>query len=217
MARSKYAVGIQQIRKMTKSELEKYVRLGGQTLSKKYYNFRKQLGKKAVFSEFVQDFEELTSQVYGEKRKSFRFSKNAKKQDLQQIAYAINRLAHISETPKQVEAEIESEDLLKMLFESPEKTAEILGQLDPEDIVKIGRENDEFIRNTIGSNGIKEIVDEMEDPSDAVEYYKKALQKVSDELDLYDPTEKEEALEEWVIPDDVSDKYKRDKRVKKDS
>lgn len=194
--KSKYAVGVDAIRRMSDTDLDKYVKFGAKAVSQKYREFKKKLGKIAKFSEFVKDFEDVTEQIYGEKKLYISSStKGLTKQQKQQVAYGINRLAHITETPKQ--AEKEYGENIKKVFIGDESIDDFLNQMDADEIIQLGRDNMSFITDILGSDRVRELAEEYGD--DNVAFYSSCFAEVRAEIKLYDNAE--DIFEEWMIPE----------------
>lgn len=194
MRKSKYAVGVQKLRQFTDSELREYVRKGAKAVNQKARDYRKSLDKQEQnFSEYLTDYEEITEITGGIKGAT----KGKTRKELLQTAYAINRLSEITESPKQVKEEMQV--TIRDIFKEPRVTKLILDKLLSEQIIQIGRDNIDFITNTLGSPRINELSKYHDE--DTAEFYKQLILEVSNELDKYDEQAKLQELKEWVSPE----------------
>lgn len=198
MRKSKYAVGVQKLRQFSDSELREYVRKGAKAVNQKARDYRKALDKQEQnFSEFLTDYEEITNMIGGIKGAT----KGKSRHELLQTAYAINRLSEIAESPKQVKEQMQV--TIRDIFKEPRVTKLILDKLLSEQIIQIGRDNVEFIKNTLGSKRINELAQYQDE--ETAEFYKQLLLEVSDELDKYDEKAKLQELKEWTFPENENE------------
>lgn len=192
--KSKYAVGVQTLRQFTDEELREYVRKGSKAVNQKVRDYRKALDKQEQnFSEFLTDYEEISNMIGGIKGAI----KGKSRQELLQTAYAINRLSEITESPKQVKEQMQV--TIRDIFKEPRVTQLILNKLLDKQIIQIGRDNIEFIKNTLGSKRINELAQYQDE--ETAEFYKQLIFEVSDELDKYDEKAKLQELKEWTFPE----------------
>lgn len=200
MAKSKYAVTERALRRMTDTELSKYIRNGAKVVNDRKKRFEKVLDStERQFSEFLYEYKNLTANIYDGERETISSgtAKLTRKEKLN-IARAINVLSHIEETPKQVKSEVQLN--IRDIFKEPRVTAEILSRLTDSQIIEIGRDNADFILNVLGSERVNYIHNYYK--SDTKEAYKQMIQECSDFLDDVDESEKEKQLENWHYPDD---------------
>lgn len=198
MRKSKYAVGVQTLRQFSDNELREYVRKGSKAVNQKARDYRKSLDKQEQnFSEFLTDYNEVSEMIGGIKGAT----KGKTRQELLNTAYAINRLSEITETPKQVKQEMKV--TIRDIFKEPRVTQLILNKLLDEQIIQIGRDNIDFIINTLGSQRINELAKYHDE--ETAEFYKQLINEVSDELDKYDEQAKLQELEEWIFPQNESE------------
>lgn len=194
MRKSKYAVGVQTLRQFSDSELREYVRKGSKAVKQKARDYRKALDKQEQnFSEFLTDYNEVSEMIGGISGAV----KGKTRQDLLQTAYAINRLSEITESPKQVKQEMQV--TIRDIFKEPRVTQLILDKLLDEQIIQIGRDNIDFITNTLGSQRLNELAKYHDE--DTAEFYKQLINEVSDELDKYDEKAKIKEVENWTFPE----------------
>lgn len=194
MRKSKYAVGVQTLRRFTDEELREYVRKGSKAVNQKARDYRKALDKQEQnFSEFLTDYQELNDMLGGIKGAT----KGKNRQELLNTAYAINRLSEITESPKQVKQEMQV--TIRDIFKEPRVTQLILDKLLDEQIIQIGRDNIDFITNTLGSQRINELAKYHDE--ETAEFYKQLIIEVSDELDKYDEQAKIQEVENWTFPE----------------
>lgn len=193
MRKSKYAVGVQKLRQFSDSELREYVRKGAKAVNQKARDYKKALDEQEQnFSEFLTDYSEISDMIGGIKGAT----KGKTRQELLQTAYAINRLSEITESPKQVKEEMKV--TIRDIFKEPRVTKLILDKLLDEQIIQIGRDNINFIINTLGSQRINELAKYHDEETS--EFYKQLINEVSDELDKYDEEAKLQELKEWTFP-----------------
>jgi hypothetical protein len=194
LKKSKYAVGVQTLRQFSDSELREYVRKGAKAVNQKARDYRKALDEQEQnFSEFLTDYEEVSGMLGGISGAT----KGKTRQQLLQIAYAINRLSEITESPKQVKHEMKV--TIRDIFKEPRVTQLILDKLLDKQIIQIGRDNIDFITNTLGSPRINELAKYHDE--ETAEFYKQLITEVSDELDKYDEKAKLQELQEWTFPE----------------
>lgn len=198
MRKSKYAVGVQKLRQFSDSELREYVSKGSKAVNQKARDYRKALDKQEQnFSEFLTDYNEVSEMIGGIKGAT----KGKTRQELLNTAYAINRLSEITETPKQVKQQMQV--TIRDIFKEPRVTQMILDKLLDEQIIQIGRDNIDFITNTLGSQRINELSKYHDE--ETAEFYKQLINEVSDELDKYDEKVKLQELKEWTFPKNESE------------
>lgn len=201
MPKSKYAVTERALRRMTDTELSKYIRNGAKVVNDRKKRFEKVLDSmEQQFSEFLYEYKNLTMNVYDGERETISSgtAKLSRKEKLN-VARAINVLSHIEETPKQVKSEVQLN--IRDIFKEPRITAEILSRLTDEQIIAIGRDNADFILNILGSERVNYLHYWYKD--DTAGAYKQMIQECSDFLDEVDEAEKEKQLEKWHFPEDV--------------
>lgn len=192
--KSKYAVGVQKLRQFSDEELREYVRKGAKAVNQKARDYRKALDEQEQnFSEFLTDYSEITEIIGGIKGAT----KGKTRQELLQTAYAINRLSEITESPKQVREEMKV--TIRDIFKEPRVTKLILDKLLDKQIIQIGRDNIDFIRDILGSNRVNEVSKYHDE--ETAEFYKQLILEVSDELDKYDETAKIKEVENWSFPE----------------
>lgn len=112
-------------------------------------------------------------------------------------------LYRVGETAGQVKNEYMSN--IKNFFREPRYTREFINMIGDnlEKLHDIWYENDDFIKNILGSDRYKEGEDAYKDGD--IERLKELLQEVSDGLDDWTDEGKEEQIEKWfVIPDSFS-------------
>lgn len=198
MRKSKYAVGVQTLRQFSDSELREYVRKGSKAVNQKARDYRKSLDKQEQnFSDFLTDYNEVSEMIGGIRG----VTKGKTRQELLNTAYAINRLSEITETPKQVKQQMQV--TIRDIFKEPRVTQMILDKLLDKQIIQIGRDNIDFITNTLGSPRINELSKYHD--KDTSEFYKQLINEVSDELDKYDEKAKLQELKEWTFPKNESE------------
>lgn len=199
MAVSKYSIGTQRIRKMSEKQLDDYIKGGVKVVNLKYQKMKKGLGQKAIFSELINDYDEVVEQVYmGARDKLSSSVKGLSKQQKQIVAEAINRVSSVDETLSQVKKEYKG-NIEDYLFKNPTITEKIINELTDEKIVKYGKSNIDFIRDILGSDNIKAIAEYYGE--DNALFYNRLINDVSDELLYFDDDEKLELLNEWVTPE----------------
>lgn len=198
---SKYNVGVPAIQKMSIKELQQYIESGAKAMNVKLSSFEKKSSGKTQFSEWVQTYNEVVQNTFmGNRTKLPRSTKGMNKQQLQQTAYAINRISNVTETPSQVNEVFDylKEDILN-LFLDPTLTEAILDTLSNEEIVNMGRDNSDFIRDTVGSDFINETSKRY--GNDTFEFYQQLIQQTSNNMQEYDESEIEKAVSEWKFPE----------------
>lgn len=112
-------------------------------------------------------------------------------------------LYRVGETAGQVKNEYMSN--IKNFFREPRYTREFINVIGDnlEKLHDIWYENDDFIKNILGSDRYKEGEDAYKDGD--IERLKELLQEVSDGLDDWTEEGKEEQIEKWfVVPDSFS-------------
>lgn len=197
MGESKYGVGVNAIRKMSDDELDKFIKLGTKTINYRYKRNTNILGEKAEFSEYVETFKETSGRFYGETKYFSGAVKEKSRSEKQQIAYAINVLSSIKETPTDVLKEFEEN--LKNIFKDPETTKKVLNSLESEQIIQIGRDNIELIYDLLGSERVNKAAQSSGDDSE--EFYRTLIQKTSQNMhDYLSEEEIEKVVEQWDIP-----------------
>lgn len=193
MRKSKYAVGVQTLRQFSDEELREYVRKGSKAVNQRARDYRKALDKQEQnFSEFLTDYNEVSEMIGGIKGAT----KGKTRQELLNTAYAINRLLEITETPIQVKEQMKV--TIRDIFKEPRVTKLILDKLLDKQIIQIGRDNIDFITNTLGSRSINELSKYYDE--DTANFYKQLIIEISDELDKYDDNAKLEEVKEWIFP-----------------
>lgn len=196
---NKYQINPLKIRKMTEKQLDKYIQTGSKYINQKVKRTNKSLGDRAIFSELIDDYKDTINQVFMGTRTTLpQGTKKYTKQQKQQIAYAINRLANVTETVRDVKKEYK-ENILSNLFKDSKTTEKILKSVDTEKLLKMGRDNIDFIRDILGSDRVNETANDYGD--DNIEFYTELIQDTSKGLELFDPKEKEKQVVKWVIPE----------------
>ncbi len=112
-------------------------------------------------------------------------------------------LYRVGETAGQVKNEYMSN--IKNFFREPRYTKEFINMIGDniDKLYDIWYENDDFIKNILGSDRYKEGEDAYKDGD--IERLKELLQEVSDGLDDWTEEGKEEQIEKWfVVPDSFS-------------
>ena len=198
MKKSKYARTPQQIFKMSETQLNRYIKYGSKTVNVKYKSMVKSLGDLINFSEYITDFREITSILYGEERETISgATKNLTLEEKQETALAIARLSNITETPTDVKKAYKRN--VQDIFKEPRYTRDFIDMISDERLIQLGRDNVDFGFSVLGSSRMQELIKEY--GSDSVGFYRQMLIEISDRLDLYDEQEKEKLImEEWTIP-----------------
>ena len=190
MKRSKYDIDPREIYKMNVQELKAYIRGASKTMSTRVRRISN--NEFADFSELLNELEEIESQ-HG---KLTGATRNLTEEQLKSKAVSFSRLFRISETSAQLNRE--GFDNIKNFFKTPRFTRQFIEGIHRNQTMlkKLANKNDKFIRDILGSEQIRAIVEEFED--DPQEMYRKLLSATSDTLDLYDEDAKQELIdEEW--------------------
>lgn len=198
MAKSKYAVGVNSIRTMNDSELDKFIKLGTKNINSRFKRNTQLLGKKAVFSEFIDAFNETSGRFYGETRNFSGAVKGKTRSEKQQIAYAINLLSSIDETVRDVEEEYKEN--LDNIFGNPEITKKVLDSLENDKVIQMGRDNMEIIYDILGSDRVNSAAQKF--GNDSYNFYYELITNTSEIMNEYlDPEEIEKVVKKWDYPE----------------
>lgn len=187
---SKYSIDVKSIRTMSEKEIDNYIRKALPVINSKYRRMKK-LGRASKFSEFVNDYNEISSMFHSDKL-NLSAIKGATITQKKHFAYGINRLASISETPKQVKDEYDNN--VKDKFE-------IMGlpsDIKEEEFIKYVKDNFSFVYEILGSDRVNELSNESENMED---FYHSGYKEYVDTLNkFYDEDEIENIISEWSIP-----------------
>lgn len=188
MRRSKYNVDPQELYDMTIPELKTYIRGAYKTMQKKVK--RTQASEFADFSELLNELEEVEQRI----GKLSGGTRGLTEKQIREKAFGLSLLFRITETPAQLERE--GFDNIKNFFKEPRFTRRFIEGIHRNKTIlrKLANKNDKFIRDILGSEQVRAIVEENEKTEDV---YRKLLLATSDTLDLYDEEEKEEVVKEW--------------------
>lgn len=188
MQRSKYNVDPQELYDMTIPELKTYIRGAYKTMQKKVK--RTQASEFADFSELLNELEEVEQRI----GKLSGGTRGLTEKQIREKAFGLSLLFRITETPAQLERE--GFDNIKNFFKEPRFTRRFIEGIHRNKTIlrKLANKNDKFIRDILGSEQVRAIVEEKEKTEDV---YRKLLLATSDTLDLYDEEEKEEVVKEW--------------------
>lgn len=187
---SKYLIDPSEIFNMSTKELKSYIRGASKTLGSRI--------KRISSSEFS-DFSELLNtleEVEGRIGKISGATKGLNEAQLRRKAAGFSQLFQITETKGQLESE--GYDNIKNFFKEPRFTRRFIEGIhrNQKILSKLANKNDKFIRDILGSEQIRQIVEENE--GNEPEMYRKLLLATSDELDLWEESEKQaKIVEEW--------------------
>ena len=189
MRKSKYAIDPSEIYQKSESELRAYIRSSWKSIESKIRRTKK--SEFADFSELLQDLEEIEGRI----GKLSGATKGLNMKQLRNKALGINQLFRITETPAQLQRE--GFDNIKNFFKEPRFTRQFIEGIhrNQKILKKLANRNDQFIRDILGSNEIKQIVEENE--GNDTETYRQLLVRTSDRLDMYEEEEKAELVKEW--------------------
>lgn len=189
MRKSQYAIDPSEIYQMSESDLRTYVRSSWKSIESKIRRTKK--SEFADFSELLQDLEEIEGRI----GKLSGATKGLNMKQLRNKALGINQLFRITETPAQLQRE--GFDNIKNFFKEPRFTRQFIEGIhrNQKILKKLANRNDQFIRDILGSNEIKQIVEENE--GNDTETYRQLLIRTSDRLDMYEEEEKAELVKEW--------------------
>lgn len=186
---SKYNKDPQELYSMSIPELKTYIRGAYKTMQKKVSRTRK--SEFADFSELLNELEEVEGRI-GTLSGGTR---GLTEKQIREKAFGLSLLFRITETPAQLERE--GFDNIKNFFREPRFTRRFIEGIHRNKTIlrKLANKNDKFIRDILGSEQVRSIVEEAES---AEEGYRKLLLATSDTLDLYDEDEKEQIVnDEW--------------------
>lgn len=189
MRKSQYAIDPSKIYQKSESELRSYIRSSWKSIESKIRRTKK--SEFADFSELLQDLEEIEGRI----GKLSGATKGLNMKQLRNKALGINQLFRITETPAQLQRE--GFDNIKNFFKEPRFTRQFIEGIhrNQKILKKLANRNDQFIRDILGSNEIKQIVEENE--GNDTETYRQLLIRTSDRLDMYEEEEKAELVKEW--------------------
>jgi len=189
MRKSQYAIDPSEIYQMSESNLKTYIRSSWKSIESKIRRTKK--SEFADFSELLQDLEEIEGRI----GKLSGATKGLNMKQLRNKALGINQLFRITETPAQLQRE--GFDNIKNFFKEPRFTRQFIEGIhrNQKILKKLANRNDQFIRDILGSNEIKQIVEENE--GNDTETYRQLLIRTSDRLDMYEEEEKAELVKEW--------------------
>lgn len=189
MRKSQYAIDPSEIYKKSESELKVYIRSSWKSIESKIRRTKK--SEFADFSELLQDLDEIEGRI----GKLSGATKGLNMKQLRNKALGINQLFRITETPAQLQRE--GFDNIKNFFKEPRFTRQFIEGIhrNQKILKKLANRNDQFIRDILGSNEIKQIVEENE--GNDTETYRQLLIRTSDRLDMYEEEEKAELVKEW--------------------
>ena len=189
MRKSQYAIDPSEIYQKSESELKAYIRSSWKSIESKIRRTKK--SEFADFSELLQDLEEIEGRI----GKISGATKGLNMKQLRNKALGINQLFRITETPAQLQRE--GFDNIKNFFKEPRFTRQFIEGIhrNQKILKKLANRNDQFIRDILGSNEIKQIVEEND--GNDTETYRQLLIRTSDRLDMYEEEEKAELVKEW--------------------
>ena len=189
MRKSQYAIDPSEIYQMSESDLRTYIRSSWKSIESKIRRTKK--SEFADFSELLQDLDEIEGRI----GKLSGATKGLNMKQLRNKALGINQLFRITETPAQLQRE--GFDNIKNFFKEPRFTRQFIEGIhrNQKILKKLANRNDQFIRDILGSNEIKQIVEENE--GNDTETYRQLLIRTSDRLDMYEEEEKTELVKEW--------------------
>lgn len=189
MRKSQYAIDPSEIYQMSESNLKTYIRSSWKSIESKIRRTKK--SEFADFSELLQDLDEIEGRI----GKLSGATKGLNMKQLRNKALGINQLFRITETPAQLQRE--GFDNIKNFFKEPRFTRQFIEGIhrNQKILKKLANRNDQFIRDILGSNEIKQIVEENE--GNDTETYRQLLIRTSDRLDMYEEEEKAELVKEW--------------------
>lgn len=188
---SKYSIGVKAIRAMSEKEIDNYIREALPVVNSKYKRMKK-IGRASKFSEFVNDYDEISSMFHSDRLKVSDV-KNTSISRKKNFAYGINRLVSITETPKQVKNEYDT--YVKDKFESMGLPADMT----EDQFIKYVKNNFSLVYEIMGSERVNELAKEKEDSDD---FYRSVYEEYIDTLNkFYDEDEIEQIISKWKIPD----------------
>lgn len=187
--RSKYDIDPQELYNMSVQELKAYIRGAYKVMQKRVK--RIQENEFADFSELLDELEAVEGRI----GKLSGGTRGLTEKQIREKAFGMSTLFRVTETPGQLNRE--GFDNIKNFFREPRFTRRFIEGIHRNQTIlkKLANKNDKFIRDILGSEQIRSIVEENE--GDDNEIYRKLLFATSDTLDLYDIDEKEEKVEEW--------------------
>ena len=174
---------------MSIPELKTYIRGAYKTMQKKVSRTRK--SEVADFSELLNELEEVEGRI----GRLSGGTRGLSEKQIREKAFGLSLLFRITETPAQLERE--GFDNIKNFFREPRFTRRFIEGIHRNKTIlrKLANKNDKFIRDILGSEQVRSIVEEADT---AEEGYRKLLLATSDTLDLYDEDEKEQIVnDEW--------------------
>lgn len=174
---------------MSIPELKTYIRGAYKTMQKKVSRTRK--SEFADFSELLNELEEVEGRI----GRLSGGTRGLSEKQIREKAFGLSLLFRITETPAQLERE--GFDNIKNFFREPRFTRRFIEGIHRNKTIlrKLANKNDKFIRDILGSEQVRSIVEEADT---AEEGYRKLLLATSDTLDLYDEDEKEQIVnDEW--------------------
>lgn len=186
---SKYDINPEELYKMSVEELKQYIRGAYKVAQKKVK--RIQENEFADFSELLDELEQIEGRI----GKISGGTRGLTEKQMREKAIGLSQLFRVTETPGQLNRE--GFDNIKNFFKEPRFTRRFIEGIHRNQTIlkKLANKNDKFIRDILGSEQIRAIVEENE--GDDTNLYRKLLLATSDTLDLYDEDEKEQIVEEW--------------------
>lgn len=194
--KSKYIKTYSEISKMTRKELESFVKLGSKQANNRLLQIES-TGKQNFSDVYNDTMNKINVVNKGKNKKRISSAVKGKNlKELRNIANTISNTLENLETRKELEKKYEKD--IEEVFREPRQTKEFIEKVNGNKLLLLDIMNRKmsFFYDVIGSDEVNKIMDDEE--LNTTQRYERLLITISDELDRMVESEKDDFISEWI-------------------